>query len=88
MPIPDPTGLAASPLVDWEGLARMLVLALVAGPATVLAFSLGLVCLDRYRARAPGGGPGATVSLTLAAAAFLVCVGALALGLVTLVVRR
>lgn len=88
MPSPGPTGLAVSSLVDWQGLARMLVLALVAGPATVLAFSVGLVCLDRYRARAPGGGPGATASLTLAVAAFVVCLGALALGLVSLLVRR
>ncbi|HKF78365.1 MAG TPA: hypothetical protein VKF59_19650 [Candidatus Dormibacteraeota bacterium] len=66
----------------------MLLLALVAGTATVVAFSVGLVCLDRYRAGAPGRGPGATASLTLAVVAFLVCLGALMVGLASLFVRR
>lgn len=47
----------AAALVDWGGLAQVVLFAVVAGVVIVGAFSLGVVGLDRWQTSGPGEAP-------------------------------
>ena len=47
----------AAALVDWQGLAQVVLFAVVAGLVIVGAFSFGVVGLDRWSASHDGGRP-------------------------------
>jgi hypothetical protein len=49
--------MTAAALVDWQGLAQVVLFAVIAGLVIVGAFSIGVVGLDRWSASRAGGRP-------------------------------
>ena len=81
---------AATPLVNWGSLGEVVLFALVAGAVVVAAFSAGLVSLDRFqqlRVEARTASMVAIPALLMAILCLAVCLGAIGLGLWSIVVK-
>jgi hypothetical protein len=75
----------ATEVVKWSALGKEALIALVAGVLVVGAYGLVVIGMSRYRAaRREGRGGVATASVSLAIIGGVVCLGAVAVGIIAM----